>query len=162
MLQARRWLTAALLGLPAALTAHALLFGNQHAAGGSLHGPALAAAIVAAVFVIAVRFRERSGRFEVLAVSTAGWFALLELSEHPHGVAVVPAVIALLAAAILVRATVHFAASSLRAIAVALSGVQVLRADSRPSITLRREGPAHLQITAHRYALFSRPPPLLS
>lgn len=160
--KARRIAAAALLGLPAALTAHALLFGHDHQAGGSLHGLALASSLVAAFFAVAIRLRVSAGRFPSVTLAGAAWFAVIELCEHPHAISILPAALALIVAAVLTRVAVFFATSSIRAIAGALRGVQVRRGNDGPVIALRRETPAHLTITAHPYALFSRPPPLLS
>ncbi len=89
-----RLASTAMLGLPTALLAHAMVFGSGHAVAGAAHSVALAAGAAALLLVLALRSKQAAegtvvaARLRALAPSLAGlmiaaaaWFALLELTR---------------------------------------------------------------------------------
>jgi hypothetical protein len=159
----RKFGYAALLGLPAALLAHVLLFGNEHTLAGSLHGAALSLGTSFAFFatllaaVAAVR-RWKSPRIHLLAMTggAAAWFAGIELCEQSHAVSFLAAAVAVAFASWLVRVVLLAFAQTFAAIVAVLTGVfsPAPRQASRAPYTC-----APSRSTAHTLRLFSRPPP---
>lgn len=158
---------AALVGLPAALLAHALVFGSAHAAGGSLHSVLLdLAGAFSALGIAIVALRARCSPRDIvpgtLPIAAAGalWFGAIEVGEHSHSVPIVVAILALLFAAWIVHAVLSAFAHTVYTIAVLL-GTPLVRGQRR--VTQRFEPTAlHARNHAHVFRLFSRPPPALS
>ncbi len=174
-LRAPRMLTAAALGLPSALLAHAMVFGSDHAAAGAMHTAALAGACfmffaVAALCaqrvatqgsVIGARLRAVLPSIPSIAASASLWFALMESLEAAHAPALLLSIAALVLAAAIVQlaarcigtligdavlALIAFCVTAERALGHALQAPVVLVAVS----------------SAHTGRRFSRPPPALS
>jgi hypothetical protein len=163
---ARNFGVSALLGLPAALLAHTLVFGHAHAAAGPFHGLAVSVggsfALLAALFagIAAVRHtRADSPHIVITALTATGWLAAIEAAESPHGIPIMLCLLATVAAAAIVAAATRACSQTIAEI-VSLFGVHVTpRAASfvrnyRSSVLVRRN--------LGRFALFSRPPPQLS
>ena len=160
---------SALLGLPAAVLAHAGIFGRAHVLGGGSHSAfwalwiACAGLAVAGALVPAVLNPRRKSTLApslvTLIASTAGWFALIEVREQPHAIPILPAMIALGLAAWIVGVAWRGVARA--AAAIALEFVQMLRVVSEPR-AFAGIGVAVPTIAtyAHAHRLFSRPPPL--
>ncbi|HET9393567.1 MAG TPA: hypothetical protein VFO29_08650 [Candidatus Rubrimentiphilum sp.] len=160
---------SALLGLPAAVLAHAGIFGRAHVLGGGSHalfwalwiafaGAAVASALIPAF--LNARFKSTlAPPLAALLTSTASWFAVIELREQPHAIPVLPAMIALGLAAWIVG--VAWRGLARAAAEIALELVQILRAASEPR-AFAGIGIAVPTIAAHAHAhrLFSRPPPV--
>lgn len=155
---------AALLGLPAALFAHVLVFGGRHIVGGSLHGTfielAAGFALIATLTATIGALRKLPGLvpgFAGSAVSTAVWFGSIELCEQGHGIPLLSAAAAIAIAAFVVRAIVLAFVQTVRAV------VSVLRTTftgARGRVTFSRPKSTPLaRSLAHRFRLFSRPPP---
>lgn len=172
----RTALAAAALGLPSALLAHALVFGNDHAAGGALQSAALALAALVLVAacalhairlsqgsVVARRLTERIPHAITLAVTTGGWFALLERCETPHAIPPLAVAAAIAIACFAVLAIVRSAARCIASIALAFTSA--LRPFAMPAVPVIDLGfapaPALLAL-ARTHRLYSRPPPALS
>ena len=158
--------SAALLGLPAALFAHALLFGNEHTLAGSLHGPALEAgmlfgflaALLAAIGAVRNR-RACSPGFADIASGAAIWFSLIELCERSHEIPVLLAAAAILFASWVVRAVLLAFRRTIVAIAAILH--EALSPHGVGIVTARSAQPI-AQSFAIRFRLFSRPPPVFA
>jgi hypothetical protein len=162
----RKFVLLALLGLPAALLAHALLFGGQHAAGGVFHaetlglgaGFAFLAALIASV--AAVRRVRWSSPVANTVVSAAIWFAAIERAEAPHRIPFALCALTLLAAAWLVGTALRAFTGVVTAIAHAWHVRKTPRRAPHVSKTFCF---AHSTSgRAWRFALFPRPPPALS
>lgn len=159
----RKFATGALLGLPAALLAHFLVFGNAHAAGGSAHGALVDAAcafgfLAALAFAIAACRRIRiAPSFTPIVLGAASWFAGVEFSEHQSAVPLLLSALAILLCSWLIRATVRAFAHVVVAI---LAAAWIPARRDRGS---RRSGYARNTIVrmrpAYRFRIFSRPPP---
>jgi hypothetical protein len=163
-----------LLGLPAALLAHAFVFGHRHAAAGAAHNAVLAGALLAVSLVLALQTRAASQGsilarrlhdgmpgFFAIAVSAGAWYALIELSEPHHAFSAITAAAALLAASLFVRGAIRFTARSLSTIAIAFT------ARLRPGRGLESRVPPQrtlplIKSFALSRRLFSRPPPAFS
>jgi hypothetical protein len=169
-----------MLGVPTAILAHTLLFGQSHQLGGSLHGLFFAggvaacviAALVVAILAVAgsrttptgslLAFRLSSWLPGVvsLAGSTLFWYALIESAEKPH-VAAAPM--------LLLIATVVLCALGLRTVArgviAAIASVAIsvrLAAFAVRSFSFVPAFPEAICAFAGRIAarrLFARPPP---
>lgn len=169
-------LAAAALGLPSALLAHALVFGNDHAAGGAfqlgvLGLAALAFVVAAALYgarlaqgsVVARRLVDGLPHVAALAAASGVWFALLELCEAPHAIPPLAVIAAIFIGCIIVRAAMRGAARCIASIVLAVSSA--LRAFTMPALPSVDLGftPAHAGLAlARTHRLFSRPPPALS
>ena len=163
----RRAATAVLLGLPAALLAHALTFGGEHTLGGSLHAWALElgatcaflAALIAAIAAVRCRYA-LAPRFDAIVGGAAAWFTVLELCEGGHGIPVVTAVFTLLAASCLVRCVLRAFAGT---VAAFICGLRSTFAPARPFVAVRRPNlTPRASSLAHRLRLYSRPPPVFA
>lgn len=168
-----RFGTAPLLGLPAALLAHAFVFGDDHAAGGAAHIIALAAAAVFGLAALALhtgsivqgsilasRLQANMPRLAPLAVSAGAWYALLEACEPHHTFNTIAVALAVFAASLLVRGALSLAARTLRSIVVAFCGCEHYLQDAfNPYVSLAYAAPLRLPAFAHSRRLFSRPPP---
>jgi len=158
---------AALLGLPAALFAHALVFGGDHAVSGSLHPAAIDLAWLFAGICLAMacgraacRRSELRVSFSGIAVSGAVWFGAIELCEQPHAIPFFTAALALAAAAWIARAVFNAFAALAAAVAVSSRSTRT----PSPQLHVRRgvSIPPQSASLAHRLRLFSRPPPIFA
>lgn len=169
-------LAAAALGLPSALLAHALVFGNDHAAGGAVQSAALALAALVLVLacalhavrlaqgsIVARRLSESIPHAITLAVTTGAWFAALELCEAPHAIPPLAVATAIAIACFAMLAVVRGAARGIASIVLAVSSL--LREFTMPALPAVDLGfapaPAALAY-ARTHRLYSRPPPALS
>lgn len=164
---ASRMAVSTLLGLPAALVSHAVIFGNAHAAGGNLHAASAYAAYIfalcAAFFAGAAAVRRNPcwrPHIAGITVAAAAWLALLEVRESPHATPALLCVFAVVAVSAL------FAVLS-QTFTVALAAVA--QAFQRRAVDATRQIVQHFSRLAQLYtstclhfALFSRPPPALS
>ena len=157
---------SALLGLPAALVAHAIAFGGAHEMGGAIHDTAIQGAalfaLAAAVFIgIGAARRARwypSPR--MLLVTTTLWLVGIELTERAHAI---PVAFCLLAIAL----TTALFASAVSAYARTVERIAefICAREARPKpVHDCRLVPAafHRRRTCGAFSLFSRPPPALS
>jgi hypothetical protein len=179
MIDLRRLTAALMLGLPAALVAHLVTFGNQHAAGGAYHGTLLAlgaslvAGAVAAGWLLAWSgskatangsvLAERLGRFVPsygqLLVAAWAAFALIEWLEPLHGQPLAPLVFPALAATVwLARTIVQGLLRVLAAIAVAIASGE-LRAPAPFALRLIEATPLAVRAPL-RGRLVARAPPI--
>lgn len=158
---------SALLGLPVALVAHALVFGQSHAMGGERHGLAVYLAIVfsaAAATICGLRnARSKQARSlppAVLLFTAGAWFAAFELTESAHAVPVLLCALAVAFAAAICGFALRAYAHTVHAIACFVSAVKAFA----PSAFVCRFSPGafNLQHTLSEFSLFSRPPPVLS
>jgi hypothetical protein len=163
----RRIATGALLGLPAALLAHTLVFKSGHEAGGSMHallfglagGIAFAAAL--AVALLALRtVRGVAPRFVPILAGSAAWFAAMEFIEHDRTVPIAVALFALAACSWFVRAVLRAFAQTVIAVVSTLWST-LTKFPELCSNAIALAAPA-LQRPAYRFRIFSRPPPLHS
>lgn len=161
---ARRALGGALLGLPAALLAHTLAFRGDHAAGGSAHSlflelaSAFAFLVTLLVAICAAKNIKRATlRLPWVLAGSVLWFAAIEGREGHHGVPVLLVAIALLFASWIVRAIVRAFEHTAIAVLAALWSV-VLPAPCLASSAVRHATPRALS-AAHRFRMYSRPPP---
>jgi hypothetical protein len=164
---ARSAAVSALLGLPVALIAHALVFGQAHAMGGERHGLAVYAAIVfsAAAAVICGLRNARSKHARSLPPTTllftaGAWFATFELTETTHAVPVLLCAAAIVFAAAICGFALRAYAHTVHAIACIVSA----RKEYAPSAFVCRFSPGafNMRHVLCAFSLFSRPPPLLS
>ena len=158
---------SALLGLPVALIAHTLVFGQAHAMGGERHGVAVYLAILfaAAAAVICGLRNARSKQARSLPPAallfTAGaWFAAFELTESAHAVPVLLCALAIVFAAAICGFALRAYAHTVHAIACFVSSRQALT--PRAFVCWFSPGAFNLRHTFGAFALFSRPPPVLS
>ena len=172
----RGFLYAALLGLPTALAAHALVFGGEHSVGGAFQSSVLAGGLLGLLLVLALhskqlvqgsiaahRLRGCIPGFLPLAVSASAWFAALEACESAHALPVIAIVAALFAACAIVRLAVKSAARCVAAITFALLVSSTrLRIAPDSAARFRFAAPQPVRLLAHSERLFSRPPPALS
>ncbi len=175
-LKPRNAATALLLGLPVALLAHALVFGQSHAVGGAMHGAALsgcAFALAVAVAlssrdaaqgsILASRLRACAPRVPLMLFSGAAWFAALESCERAHGIPLAAVAVAMVAASLLIRLAISLLARSLAAVALALlAHGEHLHSLERACLLPRHRSPHALKSFPHTRRLYSRPPPILS
>lgn len=164
---ARSYGVSALLGLPAALLAHTLVFGQAHAIAGSFHVAALAAgaaslAVAALLGAFAAVRREKSVAPHMLgmALSATAWLAALEAGESRHAI---PTLFCLLA----VAAAVWIVALLSQAYTQTVSTIATLflaRDITHSSAFIARfdGGRVPRNHTFSCFTLFSRPPPALS
>jgi len=168
------------LGLLASLTAHAALYGSDHAMGGAYHGLLLEAGLGGALSfllffgglawaesgltavgsVLAARLRERVPSFTAILAAAGAWFALGEGIEPHHGLASPFALaMALAAAAWLVRRLAHAVADAFARAAVATHSSSFV---PRTPLWTRRERirPVYRRVLLARRR-FARPPPIL-
>ena len=164
---ARRLAGGGLLGLPAALLAHQLVFGGSHEAAGALHALAMelggGCAFLATLLLVigAARYlRSVVPGLPVVLAGAAAWFAAIELCERAHNVPIVFAIAALLLASWIVRAIASAFAQTVVAIVTALWSA--LRFFVKPHSARALRWAPSIEIAAHRLRLFSRPPPLAS
>lgn len=160
----RRAAAGTLLGLPAALLAHALTFGHDHAAGGRLHALFLELAGgfgFLATLAIAInasrRMRHAPANLLWIAAPATAWFSVIELGEARHGIPRALSLLAILAASWLVRAIVRAFAHTLVAVVASLWS-RVRAAQARAHRAPRTMRPPALR-PAYRFRIFSRPPP---
>lgn len=155
-----------LLGLPAALLAHTLVFGQTHTIAGSFHVLVLAAG-AASLFAAALfetlaalrRTKSISPHLLVTALSAVAWLTAVEAGETRHAIPTLLCLLAISAAAWIIALLSHACTHAVCAIAamfvrrkpVDTFAVQHLRAAVLPRPSTR----------AH-FILFSRPPPVLS
>lgn len=164
---ARSGTVSALLGLPVALIAHALVFGQAHAMGGERHGLAVYLAIVfsAAAAVLCGLRNARSKHARSLPPAalllTAGmWFAAFEFTESAHAVPVLLCALAIIFAAAICGFALRAYAHTIHAIAYFVS----LRKAVARSVFVYWFSPGAFNLL-HMFggfAIFSRPPPVLS
>ena len=174
----RKFLGALCLGLPAAVAAHFLTFGEAHTLGGRTHLAFIDAMVVAlcasvlalcsAAIYLAAGTREgsivaaRVGRLVpsalTLALTAVGWLALIERAEEPHAVPFALAALAVVCVALLLR---FFLCSGLRLLAAAALHVITLRFRARELDRFELVVPAAPFYKRPQLALsrFSRPPP---
>jgi hypothetical protein len=165
--RARRIATSALLGLPAALLAHALIFGQAHVLGGWLHSFALQGAagfalIAATIASLTIARGQRCDALHVgaLAFTATAWLALLELAEAPHAIPLMLCVLAILAATALVS---FLAAGYAHTVAAVLHVFSARVKIGAPRFVFACSPGASAQPrTVPQFSLFSRPPPSLS
>lgn len=164
---ARRVGAAALLGLPAALLAHTLVFGGEHAAGGSMHallfGLAASFGFLTTLLVAIAATRSMRGAAPRLWPVLSGavvWYGATELYEHAHAVPVLLSVLALVLASAIVHAVLRAFAHTIVAIACSLWSA-LAKPKSLCASAIALAMPA-LQRPAYRFRVFSRPPPVLS
>jgi hypothetical protein len=170
---------AVVLGLLASLAAHAVVFGSEHAVGGSYHTLLVQAAVGGAVAliaffgalawsgsglaadgsVLAARLRERLPGFGPIFTAAMAWFAAAEAVEPHHaGVMPVAIVAALAIAAALASRLAGAVADALAQAAIALSRspfaprAPVYRRRARTQPLYRRAGSTRRR--------FARPPPI--
>jgi hypothetical protein len=154
-----------LLGLPAAVLAHAAIFGGAHALGGPNRQLivvlcAICAGLAgAAAIAFAVRKRTMSPPLSGLIFSTAAWFAAIELREQPHSIPVLPAVALLCLAALAVSIAWRGFANA--AAEIAHEFFHQLHVAPRETAS-QWYGFSVPLVAAHApaYRLFSRPPPV--
>lgn len=163
----RRIVTGALLGLPAALLAHTLVFNGTHEAGGSAHALlyVLAGAFgffaaLAVALVATRRMREVAPRFLPILCGAMAWFAAIESFERDAAVPVGIALLALIVCSWIVRTVLRAFAQTVAAVVCTLwSAIAKLPRLCANAIEL--SAPVQ-QRPAYRFRIFSRPPPLLS
>ena len=155
---------AALLGLPAALFAHALVFGGDHAVSGALHPAAIDLAWLFAAICLAMacgravcRRSQLRTSFSGIAAGGAAWFYAFELCEKPHAIPFFTAALALAAAAWIARAVFNAFASIVAAVAVASRSTRT--PNPQAHVRLGVLHPPRAASLSHRLRLFSRPPP---
>ncbi len=155
-----------LLGLPAAILAHAAVFHGAHNAGGAMHGTLVLVSIVCAALAAACALAPAS--WPRLGISTppiagiiasaATWFAFMEMRESPHTVALLPCLVAIcLAAWILMIAWRGFARI---AAGPACQFFARLRPPFQRYATIFRRAVRAFGSLSPAYRLFSRPPPV--
>jgi len=153
-----------LLGLPAALLAHAAVFGSEHTLGGSAHGWfvqgagvfAFLGTLLLAIGAVGKR-RDFVPHLAAIVLGASAWFAGIELCEQAHGVPFLLAAAAIAGASWIVRAIlVAFA----QTVAVVVGALDISFVSPRPPLRLRvlPAVPSTLA-AAERLRLFSRPPP---
>ncbi|HET7813394.1 MAG TPA: hypothetical protein VFL13_03390 [Candidatus Baltobacteraceae bacterium] len=169
-------LAAAALGLPSALLAHALVFGNDHAAGGALQSAVLAFAALALVLcvslraarlaqgsVVARRMLDCVPHAATLAAASGAWFGIIELCESPHAIPPLAVAAAIAIACFVIIAALRGTARCIATIALAV--ITALREFVIPALPAAdiafALAPASLPL-ARTHRLFSRPPPALS
>jgi hypothetical protein len=163
----RRIFVSALLGLPAALLAHALAFGQAHVLGGTLHsfavqgaaGFALIAAIVASL-AIARGERWDAPHAGAVAIAASAWLTLIELAEAPHAVPLLLCVLAILAATAIVSSVAAGYTHAVAAV-VHVFGAHAKIDAPRFAFAFSSEAPSRRR-TLPEFRLFSRPPPAFS
>jgi hypothetical protein len=156
-----------LLGLPAALLAHTFVFGSSHALGGSLHSLAVEigagfAAMAAVVLGLAAVRGNRSASISgsMLFLAAGGWFAAFEFTESAHAIPVLLCALAIAVAGAICAMAVSAYTHTVRAIVESFSARTRVASNS---FHLRFSGGAFNQRrTFDGFALFSRPPPVLS
>jgi hypothetical protein len=164
---ARNAIVSALLGLPAALLAHTFVFGSSHAFGGWLHPLAVQlgagfATLVAVVFGLAAARGNRSASLSAgtLFFAATAWFATFELTESAHAIPVLLCALAIAVAGAICALAVSAYAHTVRAIAGCFS--TRVRFASRAFHLPFSGGAFNRRRTFDGFALFSRPPPVLS
>lgn len=163
----RRIATGALLGLPAALLAHTLVFHGTHEAGGSMHALLTAtagafgflAALIAAVLALR-SMRDASPRFVPIVSGATAWFTAIEGFEHSRGVPAALTLLALLVCSWLVQTILRAFMQTVAAVAATL-WTATAKFPELHSNAIALAAPA-LQRPAYRFRIFSRPPPLFS
>jgi hypothetical protein len=174
----RRLAGAITLGLPAALLAHTIAFGNDHTMGGS-YAQLLSVLGVTAVVALTILWlglcasmrdrlvdgsvlRATAVRFfpstAGLAIAAGGWFGLAESLEASHdSVSIAVVLAALFFAALIIRA---FAMHTLCVLAKAIVATASQRFDIRnvALVAVRQETPAYGG-NERVPQLYSRPPP---
>jgi hypothetical protein len=138
-------LGALLIGLPTAVLAHALTYGQGHVLGGSHHENvlqltlalgAVAAAAAAALTLASARTAQNGSilasriaaylpGWAGLAISAAAWFGLIESLESEHQVPALLILVAIAATAWLVRSLTRAALGALAQIAFAIFAVPI-------------------------------------
>ncbi|MBV9148540.1 MAG: hypothetical protein JO024_01640 [Candidatus Eremiobacteraeota bacterium] len=176
----RKFLGALCLGLPAAMAAHFLTFGGAHTLGGAAHlflMDAMVVAVCASILALcagalylAAGAREGSilaARLErflpsvlALALSAAGWFALIEQGESAHATPIAVAALAILCIAVLLRVALGWGLRLLAAAALCLFTLQFTALERERFDSLSTVIPARkrAQLALSRYC---RPPPRL-
>lgn len=154
-----------LLGLPAALLAHAGVFHGTHTVGGAAHGILVILSIMCAALAAAAALSPRSlRRFGAappvagIVASAAVWFALIELRESPHTIAVVPCLVAICFAAWIVIIAWHGFARA--AAGAARQFFAKLRPPFQQFARICRTPVHAFGSLSPTYRLFSRPPPV--
>ena len=162
----RRIALSVLLGLPAAILSHAGIFHGTHIVGGAAHGILVALSISCAVLAAVAALSPRSLRqlrtqappFALITASAAAWFALIELRESPHSIAVLPSLAALCLAAWIALIAWHGCARA--AVGAARQFFARLHPPFRPIATICRTPVHAFGSLSPTYRLFSRPPPV--
>lgn len=162
----RKYAVSSLLGMPAAMLTHALVFGGSHVAGGSAHGFALAiAALCGAVALgIGVNAARRGSRASMPSIGTvalvaAAWFAALEAMEPRHSV---PVALCLLVLAVVAAVLAWSARACTHAVALLASSFLRHAAQDEVSSCAFALRLGVVRPTHRRFERFSRPPPALS
>lgn len=161
-----RLITAPLLGLPAALLAHAVVFGHGHVAGGSLHGIVLALAGSLAFFGLLIsatallrRIPGATPGIASIAACSALWLTAIERAEQPHALPILTMAAALLLAAAAVRLFATVFSRIVCAIAAIIAAP--FRNRLPRALFLRADAIPRARSAALLFYLFSRPPPAL-
>jgi hypothetical protein len=164
---ARNAIVSALLGLPAAFLAHTFVFGSSHAFGGWLHPLAVQlgagfATLVAVMLGLAAARGNRSASLSArtLFLAASAWFATFELTESAHAIPVLLCALAIAVAGAICALTVSAYTQTVRAIAVCFS--TCARVPSRAFHLAFSGGAFNQRRSFDGFALFSRPPPVLS
>jgi hypothetical protein len=171
---------ATVLGLVAALVAHAVLFGKEHAWGGAYHSAflqltlAAVAGLVAAAgallwsgarcaadgTVLAARMRSMLPGWGAIAVAGAVWYTLGERLEARHAVVPLAAIVLLLV--LIAWLLTRLASAALRALATFVFAIaRGAKRESRPPFAfVRRVAPHYAQDERAWHRRFTRPPPV--
>ncbi len=177
-MRARALPGALVLGLPAAILAHAAGYGSGHAMGGSYHGflvtlciAGTAGALILAGMlawlgakramqgsILAARLRGYLPAWTTLAAATALWFSVAESIEpHHQSVSPLPLLAALALAAWLVHVVARGILTFLAAIALAVHSAAHAVREPLPSLRFHQTPRAHRLLRATRR--YARPPP---
>jgi hypothetical protein len=169
------------LGLLASLAAHAALFGDDHAMGGTFHAllvqAALAGAVSFAVFfgalassessaaadgsIVAARLRDRLPNIGMVIAFAVLWYGFAERVEPHHaGCSPLFAAVVLAAAAWLVLRLAGFLAGVVSAAVLALQ--RDAFAPRAPSWPRRSQPRPFARRTRFAYRRFARPPPIIA
>ena len=167
------------LGLLASLTAHAALYGGQHAVGGVYHTVLMQITLAAALgfvslfgalawtqsasstdgSIVAARLREQLPGVLSVVASAAGWYAGVEAIEPHHvGVPAIALLAVLAVASYAVLRLAHAIAGAFARIAIAFS-----RTVFSPRVLSWRRRPHVRLIARHSFLArrrFARPPPV--
>ncbi len=175
-----RVLALAAFGLLGAVGAHALVFGNGHRLGGTLHGQLLellfgAAALTALVVfakslsggrlcadggALATALSSALPSLRATIITSCGWFAAIESCERAHAMPILAIVPAIVAVCALLTGSAHLAVRALRAARLFFASLQPTALSSTPHVRRRIQPRLHARSIAQRRHLFSRPPPV--
>lgn len=180
-MNSREFPGAVILGLLAALAAHTVIFGGDHAMGGAYHALlvqiALGGAISLLVFfaaltlgetagpadgsIVAARLRERLPRSVAVVTAAVAWYAVAEGIE-PHHAGPSP-LLALLVLTAVSWIVVRVAAGAVRALAAAVLAILDISFAPRTPSWARRPAPRpFLRRPLFTRRRFARPPPIVA